>query len=169
LFSLREQKVDILPAHKGGIYALSASGDTLVTAGQEDQRLKVWRKGRRDPEIECSSPPGAVSVALLDEDASELLLVDEVGRAAVFARAEDRLCAVSPIRHVSYRALLPPDLTYVRSRRHERTKAYLSETIDKAMVHIKNEQWDKLDEMCAQLHARACTGTALWLRSEQAK
>jgi len=108
LYNCFSDSMDTLKAHRGDVYAISVKGENLVTAGMNDDQIKIWSSGSKEPATQIQAFKGIISMAVTSINQSKVLLVESGGTAGVFGIVQNRLKPLNRFSGKDYRVVFGP-------------------------------------------------------------
>ena len=132
LYNLEKEKINSLDVHKEDFYALSLLEENLLTAGIEDQCLKIWPSASDRPSCELQMLEGVISMGVVESLPPQIILIKTNGTAVTYAYQGNK---IQPVDQSSigtgYRAIVthPPEII----------KAYHIQQKEKEVRQILNE------------------------------
>ncbi|MFC1762905.1 WD40 repeat domain-containing protein [Planctomycetota bacterium] len=167
LFNPEEGMVQVLRGHTDDVYALTICDEQLTSIGAVDCQYKHWRPGCDQPTTSLKAPDAVISITAWEQQASQFLLVDALGEAAVYSRSATQLEHVASLPGKDYRAILGPDPVRFESIRAHRESEKVRHLVKQAEELIARKHWDELESIYQQITDYGYPHVMLALRGQE--
>lgn len=159
-------EVRSISAHSSDVYAVVVCGDQLLTIGT-DGEVQRWCVGTDEPAGSCEAPEGIIEAAVWANEQTQLLLINEEGRASVYSWADSRLNFVKHLPGDSYRVVLGPDMQKIESAMQHQKAMHAREICSRIKEAMARREPGDLGGLHQQLVQSGYEHVSLALRAEE--
>jgi hypothetical protein len=155
-------------AHSAEVYAITVEGENLITAGINDDQLKIWSSASKKPARQVQAFKGIVSMEAIGVNQSKLLLIESGGTAGVFKIQQNSLKPINRLSGKDYRVVLGPSLESIKVLFDQRRLAEIRQLTSQILEKNNQVSPDVIKSCYSRLDGLGFGHISLALQAEQA-
>lgn len=169
LYDLKKEEFRDLNAHEGPFYAISVWGESLLTVGMKDCRLKIWSSDSEKPASDIQVPEAVISVGVVGGLPAKILVVELRGRGETYTLEGGELRLIGRLRGNGYRVVAAPAAERLQALYAQKREDEVCQIVAQIDENVGRAPEDVIDRLHSRLVELRYKHVSLALRAEQAE